>query len=51
MRKRTIAIFLLLATLMLVGCGGESNSCWVCNGSGYNQKKTCPACNGTGRLN
>ena len=48
--KKSLLIFLcvlpLLLTLMLTGCG--DNDCGMCNGSGYYQKKTCPACHGSG---
>lgn len=45
MLKRLLA--LLLAIVMVVGmmgCAGDSDSCPICGGSGYYQKKDCPGC-------
>lgn len=48
MKKRFIAILLLLAMIVtLCACGGKQK-CKVCHGSGYYQKKTCVFCGGSG---
>lgn len=42
-----VGIILLLITL--VKCTKkDDNECKMCRGSGYYEKKYCPACNGTG---
>ena len=44
-------LLLLLAAVMLmsslIACGGD-DECGMCNGTGYYEKKTCPACGGSG---
>lgn len=48
--KKTLTILLLfiITAVLLSTCGGSSNKCGACNGSGYYQKKTCPICKGSG---
>ena len=42
-----IAIFIAVLALFAT-CDNNDEDCGMCNGSGYYQKKTCPACNGSG---
>ena len=50
MKRRTLSVRLLAVVLLaalslgLVGCGGGSDDCYICGGSGYYQKKDCPGC-------
>lgn len=50
----TLIIVIIIVVLFCLfgscGEGSNDNECWVCNGTGYNQSKTCPACHGTGKL-
>lgn len=45
-----ILVFLILAVIGgFQTCTKEDDGkCGMCNGSGYYQKKTCPACDGSG---
>lgn len=47
--SKCICFILTMVTLCisLTSCG-DDNKCGMCNGSGYYQKKTCPACSGSG---
>lgn len=47
--KKLIPIILMfiMALTILTSCGSD-NDCGMCNGSGYYDHKTCPACRGTG---
>lgn len=49
-RNILILIFLVLAVIgMFQTCNKEDDGeCAMCRGSGYYQKRTCPACNGSG---
>ena len=40
-------MFVLLTTI-LIACGKNENECGMCNGSGYYDHRTCPACKGSG---
>lgn len=45
-RKRLIVILLTVIMILscaLTGCGGD-DECSMCGGSGYYEKKDCPAC-------
>lgn len=38
-----IVISILSCTICLSACG-DNDSCFICGGSGYYQKKDCPGC-------
>lgn len=43
-----LLIFMFASTIIFTGCGSDENECGMCNGSGYYDHKTCPACKGSG---
>lgn len=50
MKKKILTIILstIFISILLSGCDSDDNECGMCNGSGYYQYKTCPACDGSG---
>lgn len=42
--KRMIAILLVVTMMCTISACGGSDECSMCGGTGYYQKKDCPAC-------
>lgn len=46
--KKMLFVLLSLIIMMFTLCSCGSDDCGMCNGSGYYEQKTCPACSGSG---
>lgn len=54
MKKNTkiyIMVCMIIMIMLFTSACSENNDCGMCSGSGYYDKKTCPACNGSGNSN